>query len=200
MLTPDLSASWAIDRLMAKMFNWREGADLNSLFDPVQSPEMYRIAAAAHRNVRLGIPAGDIGCFDEHGRVDPNNYGTPAVFVHVVGTNEVHVVPAQVEPLDQYAEDYRRTWHQTVRQARANYCQVRKGPTCGGLGGVCDRNVEFWPWRSDPFLLLFMVCPACRDRAIESAEDGLMLMRREAEDGLPPGSVIDPGSPLPPLP
>lgn len=197
MNTMDPSGTWAIDRLITEMFNWRDDADLNNLFDPSRSPEMHRIAAAAHRNMRLGIAAGDIDCIDEHGHVDPNDYDDAAVFVHVVGTNEVRVVPAQVGPLDQYAQEFRRTWHKTVREARSNYCQIRKAPMCGGIG---DRNVEFWPWRGDPFLLLFMVCPACRDRAIQSAEDGLELMRRDAEDGLPPGAVIDPGSPLPPLP
>jgi hypothetical protein len=197
MATPDPNASWAIDRIVSKMFNWRDGTDMNNLFDPARSPEMYRISIAAHRNMRLGMAAGDIDCFDERGHIsDLNDYGTPAVFVHIVGTNEVRVVPAQVEPLDQYADWYRCTWHKTVRTARADFCQIRKAPTCS----MSDHYMQFWPWRADPFLLLFMVCPACRDRAIQSAEDGLELMRRDAEDGLPPGGVIDPGSPLPPLP
>ncbi|GFG73590.1 hypothetical protein [Mycobacterium botniense] len=106
---------------------------------------MDKIAAAAHRSMRLGIAAGDIDCFDKHGHVsDINDYGTPAVFVHIVGTNEVRVVPAEPALLDDYAEDYRRTWHKTVRTARADFCQIRKAPTCGGIG---ERNMEFWPWR-----------------------------------------------------
>ncbi len=36
-------------RVVAELFNWRPGADVNELFDAARCPELYTIATKAHR-------------------------------------------------------------------------------------------------------------------------------------------------------
>jgi hypothetical protein len=168
------SAALAGPSLVAKMFNWR--SDIHQLWDPDQNPTMHAIATNAHRELRLGIGRCDVEVFDGHGNpTDPNDDDT-ALFVNLVGMPVVTIVrPGEY---DDFARVYQTDWKPKLREGLAEHCRVRIAPACGF--DECHR-VEYWPWLHGRFLLLFMVCPACRDRATLAASDSQELIPHRME-------------------
>jgi hypothetical protein len=132
---------------------------------------MHAIATNAHRELRLAIGRCDVDVFDGSGNpIGPNDDDT-ALFVNFVGMPLVTIVRAGEH--DHFARVYRANWKPKLRQGRAEHCRVRIAPACGGFDEC--RRLEYWPSLHGRFLLMFMVCPACRDRAIVSAGDGQVL-------------------------
>lgn len=184
-------ASTVLDarRLVAIMFNWPIGQDLSELFDPKRCPEMHKIATEAHRDLNLAMGCGgDVDCVDgDNNPVDVNEDDT-ALLVNFVGMPLVTVV--RRGECEQFAKVYRSDWLPKMRQGRAEHCRVRLAPVCGGFDAY--RRLEYWPWLCGRFLLLFMICPACRDRAVEIAGDGYTLGVIEAHEDLPPDTSAGP--------
>jgi hypothetical protein len=96
--------------------------------------------------------------------------------MYVVGGDYVWAV--KDPPL--IAQAYRETHRKAQRDTKIHHCEIRLAPECGGEGGM-----ENWPWLCGKFLLLFTVCPACRDRARQIAEDGRELAEMAAYERLP---------------
>src|ERR1700757_3572373 len=88
------------------------GTDYNQwLFDPARSPRLHKIAADAHRDLRLAIAHGDIE------GDDPND---DRVLVHFVGAREVHAVD-RGRSADRFAASLRR------HDATQPYCDEYRG-------------------------------------------------------------------------
>jgi hypothetical protein len=178
---PIVAAMLDAEQIAPRMFNWPAGTDLRQLWDPAQCPEMYAVATKAHRELHLAVNSGEIEVTAGDGQtVDPNT-DDAAVLVNFVGSPEVIAVRGDTDG-DLFAAVYRATWHGAVRRVSAEHCQVQIMPQCGGTDG--QRAVEFWPCLRGRYLLMFMVCPACRDRAIEIAEDGQTLAVLAAHERL----------------
>jgi hypothetical protein len=184
------NAALAAPTLLGIMMNWQCGADgpgINQLFDPEQCPKLHEVASAALRDVRMAIARRDVQMQDDLGDPMDANDDDTAVFVYFVGAPEVHVVrPRDFEVFA--LEVYRHKHLPMIKRARASSCRVRLAPACEAVNGW--RIVEYWPWLCGRWLLLFPVCPACRDRAIETASDGVAFgvireNERAAEAALP---------------
>lgn len=169
---PVANAALRAPELVGLMMNWYGGADgpgINQLFDPDQNPKLHTIATDAHREVLMAVGRGDVQMQDDLGAPVDINDDDNAVFVYFVGAPEVHVVrPHDFEVFA--SEMYRHNHLPKIKRAPAISCQVRVADVCRMTSPW--RTVEFWPWLCGRYLLMFPVCPACRDRAIDTAVDG----------------------------
>ena len=166
-------------RIVAQAFSWRD--DIHQLFDPTRCPEMYAIAGKAHGELRAAMAAGSVEYVYASNRpYNPDDVDDVAMLVNFVGDPSVIVV--RPESADMFAAMYKATWQVSVRRADPTKCMVRLAPKCWATtNGRC----EFWPYLCGQFLLMFAICPACRDRAIAIADDGQKLAVMAAHERLP---------------
>lgn len=64
----------------------------------------------------------------------------------------------------------------------------------------CAGHAMYLPLERGQFLVVFRICRACDAWARETAEVRFRSNVLGAQVHLPPGAVIDPGSPVPPIP
>ena len=76
-------------------------------------------------------------------------------------------------------------------------CTAPLSPDVNDFGGGTTRLM---PLRRGQFLLLFRCCRVCEGLAGKIADTNFKISIMEAQAKLPPGAVIDPGSPVPPRP
>ena len=180
---PDDSIATAIidgEQTLTKMYNWSKGIDLGPLFDPVWSPEMYAVADRAMRALRAAMARGEIdyGGGAEYARnrgpeCDPDQIEDGVLLVNYVGHDGIQVVRGGEG--QHFAALFHSTWR-LIAGARTHHdCEVRIAPECTGA-------VEFWPLQRGQFLLMFTICKACRDYAIQVAGDGYQLSQMDAHE------------------
>ena len=181
-LNPAVQTVIAAQQIEARGFT--RGTDWHQwLFDPARNPRMHAIATKAHREMRLGISAGDIDCDALN---DPNQ-----VLVHFVGSKQVFAVP-RGKSADRFGAILRR--HDATQPFcdEAN-CSIQIADECGPstmlmallFGGV---------------LLIFECCGMCHHVARELTTDGYKVSEMDAElSWLGDGPTTHSVTPAPPL-
>lgn len=173
--------------------------------DPDRCPPIYEVVAEAHRNLRLAMAAGRIKYDDDAAEgypYDPDDPNDSAALIHFVGSKTVMVskrpLPGGVERGVSYHAGLLQLYAQVYDFHSRGDCQIGLADDCsvGRVGGLTNMMVA----SRDPFVFVFRCCESC-DLAVRELErtrfrEGLVW----AQGHLPPGAVIDPGSPVPPTP
>ena len=111
-------------RVVAELFNWRPGADVNELFDAARCPELYTIATKAHRELRAAMAEGAVEYVDaSDDPYDADDVDDAAMLVHFVGSPGVIVV--RPDAVDMFSAMYKATWQVTARRTAQARCAVR---------------------------------------------------------------------------
>jgi hypothetical protein len=74
-------------------------------------------------------------------------------------------------------------------------CNINIADRCDHAAGVEDFPISF-----GGLVMVFKCCKACKAKAVEMAQTGMVLGALDAQAKLPPGAVIEPGSPVAPAP
>jgi hypothetical protein len=138
------------------------------LFDPNCAPAMSEFANKTMQDMRTRF-----------GRHIAKAADTD-VFLYYPGTNDFYVYPNNIQ---RFA--YMLTFCWPVG------CDIEMAP--GGCSGV----ELFLPLQRGQFIVVFGICAVCDAWARVTAEVNFRTSLMEAQDKLPPGAYIDPGSPVP---
>jgi len=103
------------------------------------------------------------------------------VFLYYPGTHDFYVYSRNIE---RFAYMLTFAWPEG--------CDIKIAP--GGCSGV----EIFLPLQRGQFILVFGICEACDVWVRGTAETNFRASVMEAQEQLPPGAYIDPGSPVPP--
>jgi hypothetical protein len=201
--------------------------DNSALFDPVWSPVMHKLAVDAMAGLRSAVAEGAVRLryHDYDGEVDLDDLPSDAVLIHRVYRGTALVccrANASLKDQTLRGVDYYRSmleymaevddyWHygdadnsryMSDYELRctvniANDCTAPLSPDVGDFGGGTTRLMPVQRGRT---VLLFRCCRQCEVMAGELAETNFKISVMEAQAKLPPGAVIDPGSPVPPTP
>lgn len=146
------------ERLEAHAFPSRGTDDYNAyLFDPSRSPRMHRIAADAHREMKLGIADRTIDC---------PNADEDALQVYFVGSGQVRTCkPGRAA--DRLAR-FLRIVDAIHAEGGVYECNVGISDDCQRLSG----GTMLLPLLYGGVLLVFEVCGACHSTARELSEVG----------------------------
>lgn len=207
---PTVNAVLAAERIA----EGTHGRDNTSLFDPIWSPAMWKRANDAMAELRTAMAKGRIH-YDsqDYDQFDANNPPDDAVFIWSVGSNTVLVCcrggasatdrrlrgPDYFSNMLQFfaeIDDYHRYSSVTDHELRctvnvAEHCTAETPRFSGG-------TTRLMCLHRGQFILLWRVCRACEATAGETADDAYITNLLAAQAELPPGAVIDPGSPVPP--
>jgi hypothetical protein len=202
-------------------------ADNSALFDPAWSPVMHRVAERVMAGLRSGLTEGTVRLryHDYDGGVDLDDRTTEAVLIHDVGSKYALVCcranaslddrtlrgadyyrnmleyRAEIDDYWQYGDTnnsrYIADYELRCTVNIADDCSAPLSPDVGDFGGGTTRLM---PMHLGPYVLLFRCCRGCEAKAGRDAETNFKISVMEAQAKLPPGAVIDPGSPVPPTP
>ncbi|ORB53672.1 hypothetical protein [Mycobacterium persicum] len=197
------------------------GRDNTPLFDPGWSPAMWERATNAMAELQNGLRDKSISLlnYDAVGLTD--DLPDDAMVVWAVGTRRAHLglphatnhATQRVDwftSMVQFAQEVDDYWKYGGENPcyAADYelrCTINLSDTCtmplsrdvSDYGGGTTRLM---PVRRGRFVLLFRCCRACEALAGKTADVNFKISVLEAQAKLPPDAVIDPGSPIPPVP
>lgn len=156
--------------------------------DPDRSPEMYKIVADAHTQLRAAMAAGEIE-YDDFADVgypyDPDDPADSAVLIHFVGSNSVSVckrpipgrpergVPYHTGLLQLYGNVYDFHSRGDCQIGIADDCGVDRVTGSGRLSVGTSTNMMVLGYGA--FILVFRCCESCDLAARETAEVGYKL-------------------------
>lgn len=173
---PIVSAIQVVERTRALVT--RETGDTAGLFDPIWSPDMWKLAVRTMRDMRQRF--GD--------RIEAASDGE--IFLYYPCIPNLYVYDDAMERFS-YMITTRVPMPDAVGERG---CDVQLAPKgCGG-------RAVYLPHEHGPFIVVFSICRACDSWARETAEVRFRSNVIGAQVHLPPGARIDPRSPVPPTP
>jgi hypothetical protein len=171
---PNVGAIQVVERTRALVTHDKD--DTAWLFDPVWNPKMWNLANRTMAGMRK--------LFGDR--------------IQAAADSDTFLYYPCIPELYVYEDEMERFAYMITTRVPLPHAVGERGCDVQLAPGGCSGRAVYLPLERGQFLVVFSICRACDAWARETAEVRFRSNVLAAQDQLPPGSRIDPGSPLPP--